>query len=342
MTTFLTAAGRDPLAVPDPLLLSQFIETSPWLARDQRLLSHLKECYKEDTPIFTEVVYMLESLGLQLPKELAEVVPDPVESLAEAHKPHVNGDSERRSIPKIDPVPDSEKEFLQQTRRVSIDILQPSGGPVALARAPQTAVSDVSVLTRVTNLEAQDYRPLEKEKKALPKFLNRTLKQLVPKTDKPKETPRVPVAPSNGHAGNAFRRRSLVGENLPVYIRRQLQSLPTADPEPRVSSRNSINSAHAATNSIHKTRDPRIENLLANSQSLYINADPADSGTSQQDFSEESASGVSEADKIYVLPALFTRSLDEYDNANEGNSDEDDDDILNVSDDDDEDALMFR
>lgn len=115
----------------------------------------------------------------------------------------------------------------------------------------------------------------------------------------------------NTDADKRSRRISLVGENLPHYIKDQL----TIESE-----------KHDKT--VHKKKS-RMNNLLANSQSLYAHKDISSlkSNTNTSDFTN-SAVDESDDDKEYISPNLLTKYYDIEEEEEEG----EDIDFVNVDD----------
>lgn len=167
--------------------------------------------------------------------------------------------------------------LMQQAQRRSVS--QPS----------QASVSTVSVVNVVTNVQA--YKSEFRSK--LKSFL-----------------------------GERPRRQSVVGDNLPRYIRTQLGGKPKTNErdarsleraDARVVKRADATDLTAEsaspspvvqdkTEASETPRRDRVQNLLATSQSLYRNGSPAVS---------ERIDSVSGTEREYILPNLFTKSMDE-------------------------------
>lgn len=101
------------------------------------------------------------------------------------------------------------------------------------------------------------------------------------------------------------RRISLVGENLPNYIRSQIQS--------------------GSNDKTVAKKQSRMHNVLANSESLYahnkdVASDKSDSHTGTSDYENYNDNSESEDDREYILPNLLTKY---YDDLQEGEGEDD-------------------
>lgn len=244
----------------------------------------------------------------------------------------------------------------------------------SMSKPPETSISKVKVLTKVTDLSLREYKPIYSRPNLL------SLKLFLPgssskKTAMTKGEEKINslgrksifVAPSNklteerSPAENAdvsrydvgyqegnclkdsrtIRRRSVVGQNLPHYIQEQIKhnerpiSTTTSNvfEEEESAKKNSETNGFAKSNfkdisnvessqsstllSKGKTNDERINNLLENSQYLYHqnqrNRVDSDNGHNSISESGHIDSAISEGDKEYVLPCMFTRSLEDFD-----------------------------
>lgn len=116
------------------------------------------------------------------------------------------------------------------------------------------------------------------------------------------------------------RRLSLVGENLPLYIRQQLEASNTAANP--ILQNSSYQADYTSSTSLSK-RQSRMHNILENSQSLYSQSKDLsliESGTNQDDDTMPNTSEIerinenndetengSDDDKEYILPDLLAR-----------------------------------
>lgn len=117
------------------------------------------------------------------------------------------------------------------------------------------------------------------------------------------------------------RRLSLVDETLPSYIRKQL-----AERTPE--SYKSLEETHKHSSGTSSPGKSRLDNLVANSQSIYANMPHKPSSNGSASVSESRTS----EDREYILPGLFTkymRGLGEP--ANEEDEEDEEDDFITVN-----------
>lgn len=320
------------MSLINPPLFTELTESVPWLKTNNALKTRLLEAYTENSSQWIAVNCIIDSLDLQPYK--TEPVEEQEHELLKAAP---------------DPVPARVSEAVDMQRRVSIDLMLKAAAVPAirrpsLSKAAETAVSAVSVVTKVTELENGDYKPLYTQRDPRTKGLHYRLafqrerwdplKMRRKSSESPEEASTEPASPTvdtaltTSDAIKAARRMSLVTKHLPLYIRDQLVPTPTISqaglPEPTsvtpmlpgtgdlqvVTSKKGTPQAQlqaASTSSANpsgKTENARINNLLANSLSFYYNDDH------EPNISVGDTSSVSEADKEYILPSLFARSED--------------------------------
>lgn len=361
------------MSLIDTALLADLVNSTPWLRNDKELSNLLLNAYTENSPSWQAVNRLVEDLQLE-PYKLEPIVSpepssDPKPALA-FEQPQVR-----------------EPEMSDNQRRFSMDLMHhhSTTTPIrrtSLSKPAETAITNVNIVTKVTELEGKDYKPLytEKPAKLRKKFhgilpfrekwaslgidMKPSRTRSIPKTADPEinnnvsnvtnATKNITIEPVSD-AVKANRRRSLVTQYLPTYIRDQLREAST-----NTSSNASVKKSDepiesAITTTLHlqvalykslvdagiKPDESRINNLLANSLSFYYkNDDEVSTG--------DTASSVSDADKEYILPGLFTRSADDYDNntAYEHIGDDTEESEMEEEDgddeDDDEDGYLFR
>lgn len=222
-------------------------------------------------------------------------------------------------------------------RRMSFDLMHMNPGLESIrkrtfSKPAEASVSSVNVVTRVTDLETAGYTPVPEEKTIKDKF--RFYQDRFKLVNKQKAPPKQPAPwPSVDSRVKALRRTSLVGEHLPDYIRLQLQKGAQPGEVTESSAPEMLSSKHSEADESKTLRNQRIHNLLANSESLYFRDNSQSSASAYENANTDSAS---DADKEYILPSLFTRSLDDYneqdvlreiyENSNSEDEDEQEDD----------------
>lgn len=151
-----------------------------------------------------------------------------------------------------------------------------------------------------------------------------------PKLAEPEADPtseEYPVTPRPGFNDTTKqnRRASMVGESLPLYIRKQLEVTSQQQDDKSTARSGSYKKPeksrdipHNVNNKSTVSRKPsRVHNLLANSQSLYIHSkdvnnptfkqSPATSNNQTDETSFYENETTSDNDKEYILPTLFTK-----------------------------------
>lgn len=338
-------------------LLADLINNTPWIRNNPDLRKKLLDSYSELSSSWQKVIRMVSALDLKPYKSEPLVTHDPTEQKL----PKIVLEETVQTPAKT---PDPKSHF-------SIDLMLPdlvsatSRGP-SLGKPAATAITNLNVVTKVTDLEGNEYQPLfvqqlPKQKKAFRRVFLFPSKRwasvriakkpnLPPKGQCTKSTEGLladPVVVSTEM--KADRRLSLVTRYLPLYIREQLPEIALSDEQgtnpnnlAQVTTQKIVESSTQslrATSSKSldeariRTEDHRINNLLANSLSFYYKTDNEDA----PNISAESS--VSDADKEYILPGLLIRSTEEYDQNTA--YDQIDDDTEESELEDDEDDYLF-
>ncbi|ODV81989.1 uncharacterized protein CANTADRAFT_87932 [Suhomyces tanzawaensis NRRL Y-17324] len=326
-----------------------------------------------DNSLFQQVNQLIDALGLEKDRQVVQSKPPRVttarpKEVRSIHSPPTNPlRKERRSSLELLPRPTGFKNGASLSK-----------GDASMTKPAETSTSNINVITRAE----VNYRPAETSKKQ-PQVLNRfkgvqNRLMLLGKKKEPKlpPTPQLPNSPNSPREIPNFgelalternrRRLSVVGMNLPMYIRKQLQEevidgsavidvqdsridkpkdiqeninhMPVLTASPVIDERAPREIATKdSSNESSKDRSPkkntRLQNLLSNSQSLYSHAkdvsESADNGNVEDESEEE--------DKEYILPNLLTRfygaQLEDSDSNDEvlRALDEDDVDFVNVN-----------
>lgn len=251
-----------------------------------------------------------------------------------------------------------------------------------LGRPPEAVVSNVSVATIVTELEKKGYTPVapKAEKNTFKdkiisyqnrfKLVNQAKERRGKSVGGPSEASKVQTG-STKVAGNtsetenqdnknpepisarpnsrsgpfAARRVSLVGENLPLYIRKQLQqaleSAQHLESTPVPDSHSQVFSSPVQLQSGQVTANDVVESPIdsqarvSESESLQLKNNDSES-TDVSYLNGMNDSAVSDGDREYILPSSFNRfldygdakSLDSNDSLSEEDQDDDEDDYL--------------
>lgn len=254
------------------------------LGQDKELRSLLLQHENPESAIFQEVDRLIEQLSI---KEFQE---------AETTEP-----------PAPNPIPlPKPAELPISERRASIELILPLLKGPGLSKPPDTAVSNVNVNLKVTDLENKEYVPAQT--KSQPLFKDKIRQYQAKLTHKKHQGQQKPVLVHQRKSTPAVstvkaHRTSLAEELLPEYIREQLH-LELRDGSAVVSEEE---------HSSHHSDNNRFHNIVSNSQSFHV------SNTQESSHTPEFSSihtdvAVSDSDKEYILPSLFTRSLDEHNN----------------------------
>lgn len=344
------------MSLRNQALYTELVESS-WLQNERDICQRLKEAYVNGSQAWTGIERLVQSLDLQ-----PYVEPSP------------KGPSEQQNEPvRITRV----SEAVDMQSRVSIELMRPVLAfshvrRTSLSKPAETAVSDVHIVTKMTDLEVKDSEPFRDEKlhrkfRGFRAFLPFQRQKPHPKKSRknapdtcktgPKKAvlnkkgaattayPQLTTANALAHAAVSTKtncRASLVDKHLPLYIRKQILGTKDATLGRLSETEEAVLALVSASNTLHlrmgldqsgntaaRTDDDRIENLLANSLSLYYRA-----GSSLHAVDRSS---VSDTDKEYILPGLLVRSTEVYDHNMVYEQ------LVGCTDDeDDEDAYLFR
>lgn len=338
-------------------IFHDLIETSR-LGQDRKLMGLLKHHNSAESPLYQNVLQLINGLNL---REF-----DTFSNSEQANVTSKDPIAFRKSsvpVPKmIDGFKVSTQEVPQLTktqRRMSFDLMQIHHGVqdstrLFLRKPPEAAVSNVNIVTKVTDLENKGYKPVRKksDKNSLTnKIISYQSRFKLVNKEKSKDPHpaglisnildrnrvnignKRPTINLQGDQGNgtphlhevlnsstkSARRTSLVGENLPLYIKLQLGQL--SEPgdishQKDTSNPHSLKSSNAPDSlpALHSASEPRPVNrgglsLLANSEFLHLKINDSES-TDNSYGNGNNESTISDADKEYILPGLFNRFLD--------------------------------
>lgn len=166
-------------------------------------------------------------------------------------------------------------------------------GSLSLRKPPETAMSSVNITTNTAIPVVTKHFTF---KNTIRDFLDKLRQNHKSSSTKPR------------------RRLSLVDETLPSYIRKQLAERTPESYKP-------LEETHKNSSGTSTPGKSRLDNLVANSQSIYANMPHKSSSNGSASVSESRTS----EDREYILPGLFTkymRGLGEP--ANEEEDEEDD------------------
>lgn len=289
----------------------------------------------KNSDVYTEILDLIDEAGLQeFQYETlgGQSLLNVNEISSELRQNNINSIKEwSKSEPEPEiPKPEIEElpKLTSTERRTSLDLMYskmngPISAPDSLSRAASVSTSNVNVITKaeVTGLTRIDNKvPIKNSLRSVLKKLagfnlGKKTKELTTKPspasiDRTRHTSTPPRV--NGLAEKKNRRISLVGENLPMYIRQQLK-LPDNEEEGSDSGSGRIKSPESdSINSLSK-KPSRINNLLANSQSLYSHSKDVSSQNHTSNTSLYDNDTTSDNDKEYILPNLFTKYYGEDD-----------------------------
>lgn len=321
------------------------------LAHDQKLLQLLQAAYSADSPLFRDVCYQVDQLGLLPFQTGQDASPErEIKPLLDENEQHEIGESQESQKPVEVP------QLTKNERRLSFELMHYIPNP-SLAKPAETGISSVSVVTKVTDLGTNGYVPVKQQKNALAdkikrylgrfQLLNQNRQRRKLKAKEAKSAPQSTSIPPSvvPPSISTARRLSVVGQNLPLYIKSQLEPKEAGVAESAkdvvasqvVESSNEDIYSHAS--SAPKRKD-RIGNLLANLESLYFHHDANSTGETSFGSNTNNESTISDADREYILPNSFTQwndhdqdglhiyqsSLEE--SANNEDDDDDDDEYL--------------
>lgn len=325
------------------------------LGQDKELVYLIAQNQNADSPLRQEVDQLIRDLTLvefKVAQEIGQSVGD------------FAPDTLSKEL-KLPPAGDD-----QMQRRLSTEIRNLTLGECASTSkgTPSTPavakLSNFRVNSTVTNLENQDYTPVPYEKApkgTIKKTLNR-YKAKLQKPDMDRQSRTV-----SSQTIKAARRSSLVGEALPDYIRKQLTLGDSESNERRSDSTNESrrkspakrdrteslttpeDHSHIQSLSLRRlenSQNDRFRNVLVNSLSLYVRKEDSSGNNSQEGLD----SGISVTDNEYILPGLFTRSVEGlndqdvllYNYGNDNDEEDEDEDEENDEHEDDENYLFKK
>ncbi|KAG2734307.1 hypothetical protein G9P44_002313 [Scheffersomyces stipitis] len=360
---------------------------------------------KKRNPLFREVARMIESLGLEsfeTESPRSENVPN-ISTSSVANVRRTSGSGTRPSLsrnPNSFHIPRQEMPKMTKTqRRMSLDLMHSqsavsdimSGGHrrnSSLTKPAESSTTNVNVITKAEVISTPRAPPLNQTSSLTKNRLKGVQKKFrfvlgskskldLPKTRNPNSSISNDTSKPVEEGDKKSRRLSLVGENLPLYIRKQLEISPRSTSvilEPSVDTDEHIEDPHIESNviatsnettSVRKTesknqkqvvkKKSRLQNLLANSQSLYSHSKDVNSArsslassniSSSNKTSNTSAGGTPHYDsdeeddnKEYISPDSLTRyyGMQADDNGDheeilkEIDENEDDIDFVNVN-----------
>ncbi|KAL6452290.1 hypothetical protein SBY92_001548 [Candida maltosa Xu316] len=300
-------------------------------------------------PIFQEVAQMIEVIGLDLFKLEEEKVNDTPKQEEDTK----NEEGQVKQSKKIvaPPVP----KLTKTERRLSLDLMH-SGPSLGINRESQLSKPSIASTTNI-NVLAKSETTINKSGE---------FKQLPLQKKRFPSKPQLPT--TSPHAMIRKRRTSMVDEQLPLYIRNQLnKNRPRQKLTPKPSKHQITKIPSADSSSRGSLKKPsRLQNLVSNSQSLYAHtkdvtnsakASPVNTFDSEQRshyYSDESDDD-DDDNKEYISPDSLTRYFglhieheeegehgvtddeeDEEDDEEEDDDDDEDHDFVNVGDDDDD------
>lgn len=305
------------------------------LAHDQKLFQLLQAAYSPDSALFQDICLQIEQLGLS--------------EFQLQHNENANGNGKVEKTEDTRPVGEV-PDLTSNERRLSFELMHYLPNK-SLLKPPETAVSTVNVVTKVTDLENNVYVPVKTEKAALADKLkryrgrfqlsNQKSQRHRPETIRKEASVQDPATTLNGTMADQVRlpmarKLSVMGQNLPLYIKNQLggsgggnnsskpaKSSDIATERPKdpidlkISQKDPQNfPKHTHTDSVESSiqagprKNTRIDNLLANLESLYIHNGDQSEATSYGS-NTNNGSAISDADREYILPSSFTKWNDD-------------------------------
>ncbi|KAI5958235.1 hypothetical protein KGF57_002590 [Candida theae] len=291
--------------------------------QDLQLSNFVARWGKSDTPLYSNVSQMMDSIGILPFKEVADAT-STSEGIQKNPVPEIEPSSKARDMPKL----------TKNQRRLSLELMQ---------RRPNlyTTTTEGQLFTTaaasVTNLNVTTMsKPV----------LESTLSDKVN---------------SETGLGMKTRRTSLVNEQLPKYIREQLRQgqQPVQKITPKPSVRKFISNNLAPISDMREvSRKPsRLQNVVTNSQSLYAHSNDVNSTSNTSEIEHQLRYDTDDDDREYISPASLAKyygvqfeegSDVEYDNDDDDDEDEEEEDTDFVkvpggaSDDDGENDYLFK
>lgn len=351
------------------------------LGQDRELMALLQSHSAADSELYKEVNSLIEGLNLREFDTIPSTNHEPV-SQQKSNGFGKSLGSDSQSIDTLKVPPQEVPKLTKTQRRMSFDLMQirPQSHltpQTLLGKPPQAVVSNVSVATIVTELEKKGYTPVASKsdknsfKDKIISYQNRL--KLVnqsrgrngsePKMDagarteygqehnksnehdksNSRDTETVIERPNMNSKSLAARRVSLVGDNLPLYIRKQLHRTPdnlhrsnsedsSVLHSPIATPKQNMASSSVARNDV--IVDSPIDVRTSESEYLQKNNDSESTDSYLNGIND---SAVSDGDKEYILPSSFNRfldygdskSLDSNESASEEQEDDEDDYLFN-------------
>lgn len=336
--------SSQPLVSISNAIFAEVVENSR-LAHDKKLLQLLQSAYSPESPLFREVCHEIDRLGLRQFQTGQEATPESVLAL----QPEQLQTTETVA-PGVSPgVPQVTSQVTKKERSNSFELMHyiPNS---SLTKPAETGISSISVVTKVTDLQENGYVPVKPQKSVLADKIKRYLgrfqllnrsrhKNSTERKERTVVLPLVTQSPSGVLASSmAARRSSLVGQNLPSYIKSQLvlKGSETAGAAKQAEARTGDNESRIS--SIPRKKDTRIANLLANLESLYFHQDANSTGGTSLGSNTNNESTISDGDREYILPNSFAQWNDQDQDIYQSSLEESIDD----QEDDDDDQYLFQ
>ena len=237
---------------------------------DLQLSKFVSRWVQKDSQLYTEVSEKINSIKLSPFKEVIEDTAVNEETQGPA--------IETESRPRANDMPT----LTKKQRRLSLELMQhrpklaTRGAKGQLSTTPATSITNLNVMTRS--------KPV----------LDRTHTNIA----NPERRPEL-----------RNRRTSLVDEQLPKYIREQLSQgqQPVQTIAPKISVRKLSNLPPIVDTREVSRKSSRLQNVEANSQSLYAHSNDVNSTTTTSDVEHQLQYDTDEDDREYILPGLLAK-----------------------------------
>jgi len=278
----------------------------------------------KESSLYTDVSRMIDSIGLLPFKEVTQETNANAES--EQPRAEIGPNQKAHDMPRL----------TKNQRRLSLDLMQPRPNPDFTGKDGQLVTP---AATSITNLSVTT--------RSKPVLEHHSSGQLASTT-----RPELKTRPT-----------SLVGEQLPKYIREQLrQAQPAQIVSPKTATRKHLPNKLPTIEDTREVsrKSSRLQNLVTASQSLHAHSQNFNSTTNTSDVERHLRYDSDDDDREYILPGLLAKyygvqledgSDVDYDDEEEEEEDDDDDeeedvDFVNVggsvSNDDDENDYLFK
>lgn len=260
---------------------------------DLHLSKFVSRWGNRDSPLFREVSKMINSIGLVPFREVVQETSANVET--QLPTPGVEARQKAYDMP----------ELTKNQRRLSLELMQSkpkfptTGNEGQLATTAATSITNLNVTTRS--------KPV----------LDRTFNGVRASTTKPELR---------------NRRTSIVGEQLPKYIREQLnQEQPVQKITPKTSVRKLLqNNLPTISDTREVSRKPsRLQNLVTTSQSLYAHSNDVNSTTNTSEVENQLRYDTDDDDdREYILPGLLAKYYGvQFEDGSDVDYDDDEEDV---------------